>query len=282
LLPALKAAPDRSPGMLAAYCVALANSGRSGDAADILWPLAERSSAWKRWWVQVSSELPDAPTSKAWLDRLGQVVPTDAVMDRLMLAEAYDRLGRRPSNPALIEAAAGTFRELAAHPKSGSPVLVAAASQAERSGDIVAAENYYRRALDLDPKIWLAQNNLAMIIASGPGGNLREALELVDAAIGLQPRQAFLHDTKAYIQSKSGDSRAAAATMASAVSLDPDNAKWRVHLAEHLLNAGEHAEAAKAIAAIDTNRLNLRVHAPSVQQQLDTIRKRIKGPGLNG
>jgi predicted Zn-dependent protease len=107
--------------------------------------------------------------------------------------------------------------------------------------------------------------------------NLQEAIRLATAAVQNQPRQAPSHDTLAYLYGKSGDAKAASAELRKAVMLDPDNAKWHIRLAQSLLDAGNVVDAAKAVAAIDARQLKLNNLPSGMPQQLDAIRKQIKG-----
>ena len=102
--------------------------------------------------------------------------------------------------------------------------------QAERAGDVAAAEALYRRVVLSEPKAFVAHNNWQCCWRRG-GDGLDEAVASADAAVKLQPRQAAVYDTLAFVQSKSGDARGAAASMRTAADLEPTNAKWRIRLA---------------------------------------------------
>jgi Tfp pilus assembly protein PilF len=152
-----------------------------------------------------------------------------------------------------------------------------AAGQAERSGETSAAEALYRRAAAADPTLFAAHNNLAMLLAArGRGDDVKEALAAAGTAVRIKPRVAAVHDTMAFVQAKAGDPQAAAQSMRTAISLEPDNAKWRVRLAQYLLDAGEAPEAAKVVAMIDDRRLDVRALSPPLQEQLNTIRRQVR------
>jgi predicted Zn-dependent protease len=277
---AAQAAPETQPDLLMVYCIGLANGGKAKAAADLLWPLTNNSPQWRARWVQVSANLVDPKQAVAWLDRVAGEIPADAVMERVAFAEAYDRLGYdrsgKQTSPELVKKSSELFAGVAADPKATAVAILAAAAQAERAGDVAAAEAFYRRALALDDKLVPAHNNLAMLIARR-GGPPQEAVSHAAAAVKLEPRQATLHDTLAFAQSKAGDLNAAATCMSTAVNLEPDNAKWRVRLAQYLLEGGHLPEAAEAVGAIDARRLDLRDQPPALRQQLEAIRKQIRG-----
>lgn len=280
-LAAVQADPDKHPELLMVYSIALANAGKGQDATNLLGPLAATAPAWRTRWIQVAGELRDQKQAVEWLNRVEPIIPADALAEQVILAEAYDRLGYdrsgKAANPELVRKASEMLARAAAHPKATAITFLAAAGQAERAGDVEAAEGFYRRALALNDNLLPAHNNLAMLIARRTGGNLTEAAAHAAAAVKLQPRQATLHDTLAFVQSKAGDPKAAAASMTTAVSLEPEIVKWRVRLAQYLLQGGQVAEAAEAVGAIDARRLDLRDQPQELRRQLDEIRKQVRG-----
>jgi len=77
-------------------------------------------------------------------------------------------------------------------------------------------------------------------------------------------------------QAKSGQPKQAATTIRSAVNLEPDNALWRIRLAQYLLDSGDRGESAKVLATIDSGRLDLRTLTSDVKGQLEQIRARVR------
>ena len=46
--------PDRHEDVIVTYCVALAGAGRTGDAAELMWPFASKTAPWRvRWKAQL-------------------------------------------------------------------------------------------------------------------------------------------------------------------------------------------------------------------------------------
>jgi tetratricopeptide (TPR) repeat protein len=278
-LPAAAADPDQNADLVTVRAMALAACGRGGEAAELLWPLAGASPQWRARWVQVALVTPDVALAEQWLDRVATIVPPGATDERVTVAEGYDRVARRgngPAEPRLVSKSSEAFKAVVSEQNAPPGAVLAAAVQAERAGDIAAAEQYYRRVVRAEPKAFVAHNNLAMLLAARGGNAFDEAVASADAAVKLQPRQAAVYDTLAFVQAKAGNARAAAATMKTAADLEPTNAKWRVRLAQYLFDSGEPSEAAKVIDTIDSRRLDLRQLPPAVQQQLGVLRKLLR------
>jgi predicted Zn-dependent protease len=276
---AAQAEPNRFPDVVASYTLALAGAGRAQAARDLIWPLASTEAAWRFRIIQLTLELPDRQEAEAWLGHLEGVTPEDAVAERVMIAELYDTLGRRYNDKTLVQKGFDKIKLVAAHPKANAITFLGAAAQAERFGDLKLAESFYRRSLALEPNLWVAHNNLAMLIGKR-NGDTKEALHHAAAALKLQPYHPSVHDTYAEMSFKSQDFKQAAASMRVSSKLDPDNPAWRIRLASYLLVGGDVAEAGKVLADIDARRLDLRKLEPDLRKQLDEVRKQVKGVKL--
>ena len=156
--------------------------------------------------------------------------------------------------------------------------IAAAAIQDERANDPKKAEAYYRRALAKDPNLWMVQNNLAMLLLQN-SGDLQEARAHAAEAVKSSPRTATVYDTLASVQAKANDAKGAAESMQTAAKLEPDNAVWRIFLAQYLLDSGDLPAATKVVTAIDTERLELTSLRPDVRKRLDGIRQQLRGKG---
>jgi tetratricopeptide (TPR) repeat protein len=222
----------------------------------------------------VALEIADVKLAAQWLQRLAGATPPAELAERVRLADAWERLAARAADAALATNAADEYKRLAAEPAATAPVLLAAAAHAERSGAPADAEALYRRALALDPNLWVAQHNLAVLLAQRPA-TLDEASRAASAALQLQPRRAAVYDTAALVQSKRTHFAAAADHMKAAVALEPDNPKWRVRLAAYQLDAGAVAEAARTLASLNENRPDVRNLPPPLRDELRTVRKRL-------
>jgi tetratricopeptide (TPR) repeat protein len=262
--------------LLLTYGIAQANAGRPDRAAEVLWPLASRGGSWSVRWTQAALELLDAKEGQAWLDRLAQADVAKEVAVRVALAEAYDRMGQRQKDDELTSKAAALYAKITMDPKAPVVALLSGAAGAERANNRAGAEALYRRVVSADPKAWVAYNNLAMLIVQR-GGDAAEALGYAATAVRLAPRLAAVRDTLAQVQSRTGDAMAAAESARGAIRLEPDNALWHIHLAQYLLDAGKRAEAAKAIAVLDSRRLDNASMPSQWQQDLKRIRQEISG-----
>lgn len=276
------AQPDRFSGVITQRCLALIHSGQQEQAAAIVWPLTSKSAGWRVQWIRLAAEIPDVAQAAAWIDRVVPSIPADAVIERVTLAEALGQLGIRAKDPAITQRSTDAFAALTADPKAAPEVLLAAATAAERRSDWAGAEPLYRRALALNPKLWIAQNNLAMLIVRRRG-NAAEAASLASAAARLQPRQPTVLDTLAQVEAEAGNPSAAAKAEQSALQLDPDNVKWRVRLTQFLVDSGQVSEAKLALQRLDSSRIDSQRFSPDdqtqMQQQIKRIRIRLGGNG---
>lgn len=275
-----EANPDKYADVVTLQCVALARSGRAQQAQDALWPLAQKSAAWRVRFLQVAGQIADRREAVRWVDRLAEIVPHDAIREREMIAEAYDALGTMLADSKLTNIATEIYSGLLAGNVAPADILVAAASRAERYGDHATAETLYRRALAVDPNLWVADNNLAMLIVNR-GGDAKEAATFAEAAARLSPRQPAVRDTLADVQFKAGNAKSAADSENAAMRLDPDNVKWKVRFAQYVLAAGNVAEAERTVQSID-NSGDALSRLPAAEQQaltdqLADVRKRLHG-----
>jgi tetratricopeptide (TPR) repeat protein len=67
-----------------------------------------------------------------------------------------------------------------------------------------AAENNYRKALELNPEMPIAANNLAWVISESDQGNMDEALQFAKAAVEKVPNNPAFYDTLGWVYHKKG------------------------------------------------------------------------------
>jgi predicted Zn-dependent protease/DNA-binding SARP family transcriptional activator len=272
--------PEANVDLLITYCVALARSGQDAQAQEILWPLTQSSEMWQGRWVATAMMLmPDSDLAAKWLDRIAAASASATLPVRGVIAEGYDQVGSnsRPPRPELIAQAQKWFQSVTDDPKAGVPQLLAAASSFDRHGDAATADKLYRRVLSLDPNQAIAQNNLAVLLGRGKG-NMQEAQALAIAATKTAPMQPAFQDTLAEVQARSGNARAAAQAERVASDLDPDNPRWRIRLANYLLDGGDRDAAAKVADTIKTSAGFQLLPAEERQQMetdLTTVKKRL-------
>lgn len=264
------ATPDRAAAIIVQYATSLNAAGQGDKAAEILWPLAEKSADWRKVWMQASLRLPDAQ-AVGWLERVVTVIPADGQEERAVLAGAWQVLGARTKDSKAINKSNGIFNELLARPDVTPMTAMARGIAAEQNDDLPTAESAYRRALSMDPNATVAQNNLAMVLVKR-GGDMSEALKLAQAAVASHPQAAALHDTLAQVQAKGKDVDGAIASLRQALTLEPNSLEWHLHLARVLLDGGRRKDADKVMQAIAM--LPARRTPPSAQMQkeLDQLR----------
>jgi tetratricopeptide (TPR) repeat protein len=275
-LPAVQANPDHHADLLTLHCIASVNSGQSSAAKELLWPLTAKSAPWRLRWMQVALEIPSTIEAVAWLDQVSAIIPTDAIGERVGLAEMYTLLGERRKEQALIDKSTSLFGKIAQDPKVDATALMAAGAQAERHNDVKSAEAFYRRAVAMDKGLWIANNNLAMLLTRASGGK-SEAVAFATAAVQAQPRMATVRDTLAEAQAAAGNHKAAADAERLAIRLDPDNLKWRVRLAQYLMKGGDPIEAKKIVQSLDaSNPGDVQKLPPADKESLKTLRNSFK------
>ncbi|MFV0389155.1 MAG: tetratricopeptide repeat protein [Pyrinomonadaceae bacterium] len=124
-------------------------------------------------------------------------------------------------------------------------------------GNFAAAENYYRKALELSPTSAIASNNLAWLIADTGNGNLDEALKVAQDNVERNKNVAGFYDTLAWVNFKKGFYPQAVEASKQAVALDEQAAKtdgtatspgYRLRLGMALTKSGEADSGKREIA----------------------------------
>lgn len=276
-LPAARANPDRHVEVLSLYALSVANTGQEKAASDILWPLAQSRAPWRVQWIEISLSLANRASAVSWLEQVAAIIIAQgAVSECTLLADAYDSLSRRLNDPQLARKAKDLAAKNAAAPDATAATLLAAAMLADRQGDSSTAESLYRRAIEKDADLWIAKNNLAMLLLNR-NADPAQAIALATDAVRAQGQVASLSDTLAFAQARSGDPAAAAQTLRSAIALQPDNPVWRIRQAQYLVDAANIPEAGKVLVALDDARINTRNLPEDLQAQLEQLRKTVKG-----
>lgn len=143
----------------------------------------------------------------------------------------------------------------------------------ERGGQLESAATRYRRVLELQPRNVAAMNNLAYLLAA----RLRrpaEGLPLAQQVQRLAPQNPLVLDTLGWIQYLSGDSVAAAKTLAVAAKGAPGSAEVRLHTAVAMEATGARAAAEFELA--EALRLD-----PSLgmSEEVASLRRRLAATG---
>jgi tetratricopeptide (TPR) repeat protein len=109
-------------------------------------------------------------------------------------------------------------------------------------GDINRARQAYQDALKIDPNFYLAQMNLARLLADH-GGSLADALILAQRAKASQPDDPNVDDTLGWVYFKLGLNASAVPVLEAAVARNPKVAAFQFHLGMVYLAAGQRAQA---------------------------------------
>ena len=124
-------------------------------------------------------------------------------------------------------------------------MLLAVLYEAEKDFD--AAEDHYRKALDINPDYAAAANNLAYHLAARTD-KLDEALALARKAKALYPEDPSIMDTLGFAYYKKGLYGNAVAQFLDCLEKIPDNPVVRYHLGLAYYGKGEKVLAAKELA----------------------------------
>jgi predicted Zn-dependent protease len=260
---------------------AMVLQGKGDDAAQLLWPIAQTvPAARSTWQTFIIVYLPPA-SAEQWLNRLSDQLKTETGSDvaQVVLAQTWDVLARRSGNKAYAQLARQTASQLESNPAAGGYAAFATGNFLEEDGDKAGAEAAYRRALARKPDLTDARNNLAELLADR-GGDLTEAIDQARQCVNASP-QATYYDTLADILGRAKKYDDALAAMRTAVDIEPDNAKWRVHLAKLLLEARKPDEAKLAVAELDLMTPGVRSLPQNYLQELDNLRKQLNAASVS-
>ena len=90
-----------------------------------------------------------------------------------------------------------------------------------------AAEDNYRKALELNPEMPIAANNLAWVISESDQGNMDEALQFARAAVEKAPTNPAFYDTLGWVYHKKGLQGPAIESLKKAVAMEAAQAAAR-------------------------------------------------------
>jgi tetratricopeptide (TPR) repeat protein len=95
--------------------------------------------------------------------------------------------------------------------------------------DSSKAQQWWEKALAIDPGAAAAANNLAWLYAESKS-NLDTALQLAETARAKYPDLPQINDTVGWVHHRKGQSGAAIPFLQRSVELDPGNAEYQLHL----------------------------------------------------
>lgn len=140
------------------------------------------------------------------------------------------------------------FNELLQNQPDSVTGLMGLATAYESLGRFAEAKTTYQHALELQPNLPAAANNLAWLIASEKDGDLGEALRLAMQAKQALPDQANIADTLGWVHFKRNSYPLAIAQFKQALEIRPEDPAIRYHLA---LAQYENGERMQAIALLE-------------------------------
>ena len=274
-LPAAQTRPEseESAGILSTYAQAVFQPDHPEPVASLLQSLLPKSPRYRATWIALAGRLPTPKLTADWLRRAAASAPENSATEAVQLASAWYALSLRDSKFQNDARAAIDRADLLSQSSAGVPVpqLVTLALLQDAVSNLDAAEAGYRRALQFDAHQAIARNNLAMLLLRRHG-SLDEARKLIEQAIADYPKVPHFYDTRAEIQAAQKQYSEAAASMTSAVKLDPDNLQWQVNLASILLDSGDRQGAKEWLNRIDVKGVRPNSLAPNVNEQLERLR----------
>lgn len=255
ILESLAAQPEPGLTDLREISLALLSDGRDDRVRDTLMPLLDDAGPWRRLWLGLAVEAMSASNSRvdamAWvgplLDHAELADPdeTTAISDGLRrIAERLDNEDFAQTRLELLDKALESY-------PTHLGLLQHRAITLEQIGETEQATDAYERVLERDPDNVIALNNLALLL-SELGRDLDRARSLIDRAIAQRPRLAALHDTRGEVLSAMDRSDEATAAYETAISLQPQVLKWRVHLARHLASTEDWQRTRQVLDDIET------------------------------
>lgn len=160
----------------------------------------------------------------------------------------YLSLGAEQLKMKEPEKALATFQSANSLAPNNPAVLGAMAVALESTGRLPEAIQHYRRRLQLEPENPSVQNNLAYLLAE-TGGDLDEALRLIQQAVRKLPQHPALTDTLGWIYLKKNMNDSAQQVFAGLVKKDPRNPFFQYHLGSAFYAQGNKEGARKALKA---------------------------------
>ncbi len=262
------------------YLRALVQLNRTKEAREILDPLCRKSSAWRLTAMQMAAtDLKDVLDAEPWLLAMEKLIPEDANHEFLALARGWVYVYNRTKNSG-----DRAHQTLAAKALSRSEVLFKQATDAEdvtggiwmlvgmyqeSAGMLKQAELSYRRAMDLQPELLVARNNLAMILTNR--GKFDEALRLAKQVVKDAPTNAEFRDTLAVVYRALGKHQDAVAQLQRAWEIEPLSPRWPIYLSKILITMDQREEARRTIRGVKLQVDSGRVLLGEVQKAYNEV-----------
>lgn len=241
--------PGAHENILTDYCRALVMAERQQDAANLLKPLLAQSN-WRMLWLKLASEIQGADASAQWIAQVAPAIPQSNLSERESLAAAWYALGVRYGYANGFTQARQVITPVAAAPNAPASAQLLLAASAEKLTDRTTAVAAYRRALQLDPNLPVAENNLAYDLLL-QNEHLDEARDLAQKAVAARSDDAAYRDTLGQILIHLGDRHGAIQAYQTLVQLQPNNVPAHITLAQTFLAEGDRTDATQVLSQID-------------------------------
>jgi len=240
ILDSLAAQPEPSLPDLREISLALLAAGRGDRVREAIEPLLDDDGDRRQLWLELAVDSVNPATSRgdatAWIDPLLDHAKLSDPAEVTAISDGLRRMGDRIEGEDFAE----TRLEILQTSLESSPahlgLLQHLAITLEQLGETERAAEAYERVLESDPDNVVAMNNLAVLL-SVLKRDLQRALSLIDRAIEQRPDVAALHDTRGEVLRAMDLPGEATAAYETAITLQPEELKWRVHLARHLASA---------------------------------------------
>lgn len=180
----------------------------------------------------------------------------------MSLGLAHQRTGDWPAAIAQFQSA----RKLAPSDPNVTAALAYALQQSGRPGEAIPL---YRESLQIKPDSPIVKNNLAMALTDS-GGDLNEALQLVQAAAGKDPANPVFADALGTVYLKRKEAVNATQAFRAAVAKAPDTVEYRIHLANAYLENNNKAAAKAELAAAQA-----RKPSPAEQSEIKALEAKL-------
>jgi tetratricopeptide (TPR) repeat protein len=189
-------------------------------------------------WIGMTDELAGKPQDAEMAYKKALEKDPQRMTAESQLFTLYLRTGR-------LDDALKTLDALAKNSPSNAMVPAMKAQIEAIKGNSKQAEEDYRKALQIDPTLDVAANNLAYLLAE-EGRDLQTALELARGVRQRQPQNPSVADTLGWVYFKLDLPVLARAQALFAVSIQPQNGSFQYHLGEIYKKSSQKDEAIKA------------------------------------
>ena len=267
--------------LVSLFATAQMQAGQTQQVRDLIWPLVENDKSWREDFARLATDYvkkADQALAESWLKLLASRTEDRDIEGRMIVALAWGRLGRNlgaedAKQEAYQQAIAAVDTASAPADMRARAALVAGGMLGEIN-DLGHAEELYRKALALDPRLHQAANNLAVVLMKAY--RPQDAENMARQAIGLSPATATYYDTLAAILKSQKKWDEALAAIDQAISREPRNPDWLSAMGEILAAvaaaAGRKPDLSDIRAKIEQLHVDLS-RVPELKQRYDGLPK---------